>query len=170
MMADKKKSEDKENEKQDSAIKSNGRVAAIGIWGGLIWGIMGFIAYYLNFSTYGPALILAPWALGKWKTGLYGQIIGVIAIAILSIFIAFIYKWTLAKIKNIWISVGYGIALWVIVFYIIQPWIPGLQPVFRIGANTISTSISLYILYGLFIGYSISFDLQINQDPDYSNE
>jgi hypothetical protein len=150
--------------------KTNGRTALIGFWGGLIWSIFGFIAYYLNFSKVGPGLILAPWALGAWKKGVYGQLFGIIAIALISIVIAFLYRWTLGKIRFMWIAVGFGLALWVVVFYIIQPWIPGLLPVLRIGKDTISTTLSLYILYGLFIGYSISYTLQRKQQPDYSNE
>ena len=168
-MAENDQKQKKDNEEPDKK-KSNGRVAAIGFWGGLIWSVMGFIAYYLNFTKYGPALIFAPWALGKWKNGLYGQLTAIVVIALLSILIAFVYKWTLGKVKTIWISAGFGVALWVIVFYIIEPWIPGLLPVLHIGADTISTSLCLYILYGLFIGYSISYDLQIKQRPDYSNE
>lgn len=172
-MAEDTKNKDKHEghgDEDHSETKSKGRTILIGFWGGLIWSALGFFAYYLNFAKYGPALILAPWALGRWKQGLYGQITGVVVIAILSILIAFLYKWTLGKVKNIWISVGFGVALWVIVFYIIQPWVPGLKPVLHIGINTISTSLSLYILYGLFIGYSISFDLQTRQNHDYSNE
>lgn len=168
-MAEEKKKESKKDEDY-TKVKSTGRTVLIGFWGGLIWAFMGFIAYYLNFAKYGPALILAPWALGKWKNGLYGQITGVVVIALLSILIAFLYKWALGRVKNMWISVGFGVALWVIVFYIIQPWIPSLLPVLKIGANTITTSLSLYILYGLFIGYSISFELQTAQNRDYSNE
>ncbi|WEG14304.1 YqhR family membrane protein [Pullulanibacillus sp. KACC 23026] len=162
--------EKKTTNEQQSEITSPVRTFAIGFWGGLIWGFLGFISYYLNFAKYGPGLILAPWALGKWKVGLKGQILGIIAITILSIVIAFIYRAVLGKVKNIWISVGFGMVLWVIVFYIIQPWIPGLKPVLKLGLNTISTSLCLYVLYGLFIGYSISFDLQMKQSSDYSNE
>jgi hypothetical protein len=154
----------------ENLTKSNGRVVLVGFWGGIIWGIFGFFAYYLNFTKVGPGLILAPWALGAWKKGLYGQLIGILTIALISIVIAFLYKWTLGKIRFMWIAVGFGLALWVIVFYVFQPWIPGLLPVLKIGKDTISTTLSLYILYGLFIGYSISYNVQTKQQPDYSNE
>lgn len=169
MTDDKRKSKDQDQDQghqpnsegfNDSNTKSLGRTAWIGFWGGLIWSAIGFFAYYLKFTKYGPALILYPWALGSWKKGLYGQITSVVVIALLSILIAFIYKWILGKIKSMWVSIGFGIAIWVMVFYIIQPWIPGLLPVFKVGVYTISTTLSLYILYGLFIGYSISFDIQ----------
>ena len=161
------------NEKHPT--KSNGRTALIGFWGGLIWSIFGFFTYYLNFSRVGPGMILAPWAFGAWKKGVYGQLTGILVIALISILIAFLYKWTLGKIRFMWIAVGFGLALWVIVFYIFQPWIPGLLPVLLLGRDTISTTLSLYILYGLFIGYSISHHLQANnqrtkQQPDYSKD
>lgn len=165
-MADVQKKKESKNKKDVHTEKTGVRIMAIGLWGGFLWSAMGFIAYYLNFAKYGPALILAPWALGKWKNGLYGQLVGVAVITLLSIGVAFLYKLLLIKVKNIWISVGFGMTLWVLVFYIIQPWIPGLKPVLHLGLNTISTSLCLYILYGLFIGYSVSFDLEIENSND----
>jgi hypothetical protein len=172
-LAEKKVKDDHEEKKHPT--KSNGRTAIIGFWGGFIWSVFGFFTYYLNFSKVGPGLILAPWALGVWKKGLYGQLTGILAIALISIIVAFLYKWTLGKIRFMWIAIGFGLALWVLVFYIFQPWIPGLSPVLVLGRDTISTTISLYILYGLFIGYSISHHQHMKhqeskQQPDHSNE
>lgn len=148
-----------EQNKQEHQFTSNGRTAIIGLVGGVFWSLIGYLTYILNFTKYGPSLILQPWDLGTWKMGTSGQIWGIVAIGIVSILIAFIYKAALGRVKNMWISVGFGLALWVVVFYIIQPFIPGLEPVNELGKNTISTTLSLYTLYGLFVGYSISFDL-----------
>ncbi len=132
-------------------------VALIGFFGGLIWGIVFFIAYYLNLTEVGPAIILNPWALGEWKNKWSGQIIGIAAISLLSIGIAFLYRALFAKFKSIALSILFGIGLWWFVFYLLKPAFPDLKPLAEIGWNTIVTTVCIFLLYGLFIGYSISF-------------
>lgn len=156
--------------KYSNSITTNGRVIMIGFFGGLIWSILGYLAYMINFTKVGPALILAPWALGKWKDKTLGQFIGIVAICIVSILLALLYKYVLGKIKSLWIGIGFGLILWVIIFYILQPWIPGLGHVTQLGKNTISTTACLFSLYGLFVGYSISFDMESYSNADTNSE
>ncbi|MTT32673.1 hypothetical protein GMB86_11715 [Terrilactibacillus sp. BCM23-1] len=159
------------SKKEDKQDKSLGRIAVIGFFAGLIWSLVGFVERYLNFSKVGPSLILKPWALGDWKNHLLGEFIGILVICLLSIVLALLYKVTLAKIKSIWMSVLFGFFLWVLVFYVFQPWIPGLETVRELGRNTITTTLCLYILYGLFLGYSVSFDVDSSKDSKaYSNK
>lgn len=129
----------------------------IGISGGIFWSLIGYLAFYLNFINFGPALILKPWALGEWKNSHYGQLVGVLTIGILSIGLAFVYKLLFQKIRSFWAGVVFGLILWVIVFHFVNPFMPSLQPVAKLDQNTVVTSICLYVAYGLFIGYSISY-------------
>ncbi|MFC0188305.1 YqhR family membrane protein [Fictibacillus aquaticus] len=149
-----------EQNKREEPVSFAGRVAGVGFFGGLLWPLLGYMAYYLNFTKVGPALILAPWAFGDWKNGWLGQVIGIIAIALLSIAVAFAYRYTLARMKGMIPAILFGAALWGLVFFILRPMFPDLEPVSKLGINTISTTLCLYILYGLFIGYSISFEYQ----------
>lgn len=138
-------------------------VALIGFFGGLIWGVVYFIAYYLNLTDVGPALILNPWALGEWKNKILGQLIGIIAISMISIGIAFLYRALFAKFKSITLSLLFGVSLWGLVFYLLKPMFPDLKPLSEIGWNTIVTTVCIFLLYGLFIGYSISFHYEERQ-------
>ncbi|MDN4074713.1 YqhR family membrane protein [Fictibacillus terranigra] len=146
--------------KRDEAMSFMARVVSVGFFGGLFWGIVGYFAYYLNLSKIGPALILAPWALGKWKSQWLGQLIGVIAISLISILVAICYRYLLSRVKSMVGGLTFGILLWVIVFYLLHPIFPGLEPISQLGRNTIATTLCLYILYGVFVGYSISFEYQ----------
>ncbi|MGG1573676.1 YqhR family membrane protein [Fictibacillus sp. NRS-1165] len=146
--------------KRDEAMSFMARVVSVGFFGGLFWGIVGYFAYYLNLSKIGPALILAPWALGKWKSQWLGQLIGVIAISLISILVAICYRYLLSRVKSMVGGLTFGILLWVIVFYLLHPIFPGLEPISQLGRNTIATTLCLYILYGVFVGYSISFEFQ----------
>ena len=59
-----------------------------------------------------------------------------------------------------WGGILYGVVLWLIVFYGVNPLLPNLESVSHLERNTIITTLCLYILYGVFIGYSISFETQ----------
>jgi Conserved membrane protein YqhR len=160
-----------EQDKQETQSSFMSRVVGVGFFGGLLWSAFGFIAYYLNFSKVGPALVLAPWALGKWKSQWIGQLISILIIALLSILVAIAYRYAFAKIKSMLAGILYGVALWAIVFYLLHPIFPGLEPMNTIGRNTITTTLCIYILYGVFVGYSISFEYnerygQAHRDKD----
>ncbi|MBM7097299.1 hypothetical protein JSY36_16320 [Bacillus sp. H-16] len=155
-------SEDKNNQKeQEQKEQSNsfhGMVAMIGFFGGVFWSIIGYLSFTLNFIRVGPALILMPWALPDWKNGWLGQLVGIIAIGVVSIGVAFIYRLILAKINKLWPGAVFGFVLWALVFGLFNPMFPGLKPLTQLDINTIITSLCLYILYGAFIGYSVAYE------------
>lgn len=158
-----------QNEQQDiqkhqqSTNSFSSMVAQIGLFGGIIWGVVCFVAYYLNLTKVGPALFINPWALGDWKHKVLGQLIGIVAISIISIGVAFLYRALFAKFKSITLSLLYGASLWALVFYVLKPIFPDLLPLTKIGWNTIVTTACIFLLYGLFIGYSISYHYEENQ-------
>lgn len=149
-----------EQNQTEKPMRYNTKVILIGFFGGLIWSLVALFGFFFNFMHFGPALILMPWALGDWKTTYTGQAVGVAVIAVVSILVAFIYKWLFQKVNTMWAGVGFGALLWVIVFYICNPFIPGLKSVQNLDLNSIITSFCLFILYGLFIGYSVSYEYQ----------
>ncbi|MDQ0208979.1 YqhR family membrane protein [Alkalicoccobacillus murimartini] len=149
-----------EQNQTEKPMRFHTKVILIGFFGGLIWSLVALFGYFFNFMHFGPALILMPWALGAWKVTYTGQVVGVVAISLLSIFIAFIYKWLFQKLQSMWAGVGFGALLWVLVFYIFNPFIPGLKAVQNLDLNSIITSLCLFLLYGLFVGYSISYEYQ----------
>ncbi|NEU29613.1 hypothetical protein GN156_02275 [bacterium LRH843] len=134
------------------------KVALIGFFGGLIWSLVGYFSFFFKFIRVGPALVLMPFAFGEWKNTYIGQFIGVLVIAILSIGVAYLYKAILQKKNHLWVGILYGLVLWFIVFYLLNPIFPGLKSFRHLDSNTIITSLCLYVLYGAFIGYSISFE------------
>ncbi|HEX7065089.1 MAG TPA: YqhR family membrane protein [Bacillales bacterium] len=155
--------------KQDNKQKPQSftsKCVLIGFWGGLICGVISYIAYLLNFTALGPALILKPWVLGDWKHELLGQIVGIFAIALLSILTALVYKMILARWYTMWVGICYGVVLWFVVFYVLNPIFPGLKSIADFDKNTLVTTICLYILYGLFIGYSVSFEYHELNQPE----
>ncbi|MCZ0754659.1 YqhR family membrane protein [Anoxybacillus sp. J5B_2022] len=139
------------------------KAAITGFVGGVFWSLLGYLAHFFHFTELSPNMILLPWKIGDWKYGKTGNYLAIFLIGVLSIVVALLYYVLLRKMKSMWVGIGYGLALWILVFYVFNPMLPGLRPVSQLERNTIITTICLYILYGLFVGYSISFEAQENE-------
>ncbi|MGM7681527.1 YqhR family membrane protein [Cytobacillus sp. Hm23] len=152
------------------------KVIVIGLCGGLLWSSISYLAYILNFTELSPNLVLLPWAIGDWKNQVLGNVIGIIVIGLLSILTALLYYGLFKKYDNLWVGILYGVGLWLLVFYLFNPIFPGLKDMNELSRNTVITTICVYILYGVFIGYSISFEVnELNdqshpQQPSTENE
>jgi hypothetical protein len=154
-MAEENKLEQEQHEKPMSLI---GLAVITGLFGGIFWSAIAYLAYVFNFTEIRPNVILEPWTIGDWKVGWLGTIISIIIIGMLSIGVALIYYFTLRKINRIYIGIGYGLALFLLVFFVLNPIFPGIAPIKDLSRNTLVTSICFYVLYGVFIGYSISYE------------
>lgn len=129
-----------------------------GFFGGILWSAIGYFAYYLNFIKVEPNIILEPFTVGTWRESWIGIVISIFAYGIISIVVAFLYYAVLKKFKTMWVGAVYGIVLFFIVFFILNPIFPSMKPFLKLDLNTIITSVCLYIIYGVFIGYSISYE------------
>ncbi|MGX1983047.1 membrane protein YqhR [Thermolongibacillus altinsuensis] len=163
-----------ETQKQDVRIEQNqqleqnqkeqpmpviAKVLIIGVVGGIFWSMLAYCAYFFHFTELSPSLVLQPWAIGEWKDGAIGNIISFLVIGLLSILVALLYYALLKKRQGIWPGIIFGVILWLVVFYALNPIFPQLKAVKELERNTIITTICFYILYGVFIGYSISFEV-----------
>ncbi|WP_010284608.1 YqhR family membrane protein [Bacillus timonensis] len=153
-----KKNPELEQNKKDSEMSLMGKVVVIGLFGGIFWSLLSYLSYVFHFTELSPNLVLKPWILGDWKNRVLGQFIGVLVIGIISIGVALLYYAFLKKFTSIWVGAGFGIVLWLIVFYVFNPIFPDIKTVAELERNTVITTICFYILYGVFIGYSISFE------------
>ncbi len=153
-----KKNPELEQNKKDGEMSLIGKVVVIGLFGGVFWSLLSYFTYVFNFTELSPNLILKPWILGDWKNRVLGQFIGIFVIGIISIGVALLYYALLKKFQSIWVGAGFGIALWLLVFYVFNPIFPDIKTVAELERNTVITTLCFYILYGVFIGYSISFE------------
>ncbi|ALC89964.1 hypothetical protein AM500_09390 [Bacillus sp. FJAT-18017] len=140
-----------------------------GFWGGLFWSFLGQVGYYFNFTKISPRVILEPWALGNWKTSWLGTLISMILIAVISIGVAFVYSVLLKKAKGLIPGAAFGLGVFLIIFLLLNPIFPGISPLRDLDKNTFVTSVCLFLLYGVFIGYSISWEfLNIQNNKEIS--
>lgn len=152
------------NNKDNSSDLSLIRNKALytGFIGGIIGAICGKVLYYFNFIEVGPkSFVLTSWNNEKWTEGSLGTLISIILIGLLSIGVAFIYYLIFKNVNRIWMGVVYGGILWGIVFYLLQPVFTNVSPLEELESSTIISTLCLYVLYSVFIGYTISYDYAI---------
>ncbi|MFC0269912.1 YqhR family membrane protein [Metabacillus herbersteinensis] len=147
-----------EQNKTEPPVSLMGKVVVTGFVGGVFWSLLAYLAYIFNFTEVSPNMVLQPFAVGEWKNSTLGNIIGIVVIGVLSIGVALVYYAVLKRFKPMWVGMIYGIALWGLVFFLLNPIFPNLKTVFELQRDTIITTVCFYILYGTFVGYSISFE------------
>jgi len=157
MSNDKQNNKDKKQQ-HEKPMSFIALVIWTGMVGGILWSAIGHLAYYLNFTEIPIYILLEPWALGGWKRGWLGTVISIIVLGFLSTGAAFAYYLALRKFKKIYIGIGFGLALFAFVFIVLNPIFPSMDPFLKLSRDTLITSACLYVLYGVFVGYTISYE------------
>lgn len=155
MAKSKNKLEQEQHEKPMSLL---GLSVVTGLFGGIFWSSISYLAYVFHFTKISPNVILGPWTIGAWKEGWLGIVISILLIGMLSIGVALVYYFTLRKLSHMLVGIGYGIILFLLVFLVLNPIFPGIPPFGELDKNTFVTSLCIYVLLGVFIGYSISYE------------
>lgn len=145
--------------KQEESMSILSRSLLTGFIGGLLWGSIGSLAYYFSFTEVSPKMyVLRSWITAGWTDTWLGNIIAILLLGFLSILIALLYYGLFKKIKSMWMGVIFGILLWAVLVFVLQPIFQNIKPVTDLTMETIVTMLCLFVLYGTFIGYSISYD------------
>jgi hypothetical protein len=156
MKAEKQQSNQGKTEERLSLLS---RALLTGFIGGILWSSIGSLMYYFNFSEVAPkSFLLKSWLDASWTDRWLGVIIAILLAGVISILPALIYYGLFKKINSMWMGVLYGVVLWVIIFYLMQPIFTNIPQLIDLSYNTIISTICLFILYGTFIGYSLSYD------------
>ncbi len=150
-----KQLEQNKKEKQQSFAK---KVVIIGLFGGIFWSLVWYFFHIFSFSQVGPNYLLLPFAFGDWKNGVWGQFAGILAIGIISILLALLYGAFLKNFQGMIPGIIFGAAVWAVLFLGISSFIPSLEGMKELTKETMVTTICIYILYGVFIAYSVSYE------------
>ncbi|MGG0238498.1 YqhR family membrane protein [Bacillus rhizoplanae] len=160
--------------KQEQSVTK--KIAQIGVFGGLFWGAVWYFLHIFSFTDAGPNYLLLPFALGNWKEGVWGNVAAIVCMGILSIVVAFVYKVALSKFEGVIPGVIYGLIWWGILFFVIGSVAPVIRSALEMSRTTIVTTACIFILYGVFIAYSVSFEVNNEKDigdgekTNYSNK
>ncbi|WP_345239621.1 YqhR family membrane protein [Pontibacillus salipaludis] len=164
-----------EEEKQNPELEQNqkeppmsviSKSLVTGFVGGVLWSFVGTIAYFFNFSSVSAgSFVIRSFVQNEWSSNWLGELIAILAVGLVSLLIAILYFGLLKNTKGLWPSMAFGVVLWFIVFFLFQPVFSAVPQLGELDSDTIVTSLCLFILYGTFIGYSISYDYQQNNQP-----
>ncbi len=130
-----------------------------GFIGGVLWSLFGVLMYYFKFAEVGPKTFLVrSWLTTGWTNGWLGEVLAVLLAGIISLLPAAIYYVLLKKINSMLVGVFYGVILWGLIFFVLHPIFSNVPELTDLQFKSVVSSVCLFILYGVFIGYSISFD------------
>lgn len=133
----------------------------IGFFGGIIWSTLLVLLYVFKMIDINP-MILFRTVLGdrllltKW----YMYVLLIIVIGIISIVLAIAYYVTLKKFKSWMIGGAYGILIWGLLMLLLPLTVNGVSSLSSYNSQTYIGSFCVLLLYGIFVGYSISFEYQ----------
>lgn len=156
-MLDMKK--DSHSEKQDNLSGIFSKALLTGFIGGLLWSAFGVIMYYFKFSEVGPkSFLLRSWLTAEWTNGWLGDVLSILLAGFISLLPAVIYFAVFKKINSMLVGILYGVILWGLIFYVLHPLFSNVPQLTDLQFKSVVSSICLFVLYGAFIGYAISFD------------
>ncbi|UOR12336.1 YqhR family membrane protein [Halobacillus amylolyticus] len=170
-MADKTKEqkgpkEHEEQNKQEPPHSVLSKTLLIGFIAGILWSGLGSISYYFNFSQVSAAtFVFRSFWQTDWTSTLLAEILAIGIVAVLSILTALIYYVALKGKNGMWPGFIMGIILFGLLFYVMNPIFQAVPDFTQLTINSLVTTICLFVLYGVFIGYSISYEFQEYNQP-----
>lgn len=153
-------SKNKQIQEQSNDIKSTlNRSLLTGFIGGILSSAFGVFMYYFNFSEVSPKdYVLRVWIKSEWTSGWIGDLMSIFITGLLSVLVALMYFVLFRKVYAIWLGGLYGVIIWFFIFFVFPPLFSDIQKIVELNQNTIISTLCLFLLYGIFIGYSISYD------------
>jgi hypothetical protein len=130
----------------------------IGFFAGLIWGTVRWMLFEMSFTKELPGFALLPFTSADFLSSFWGTVLGIGSFILFSIVAALLYKAALGKWRGPMGGIVYGLMWWGIIFAGIGPWLGLSRWLTQAGWSTISTEICVFLLWGVFIGYSIAFE------------
>lgn len=132
----------------------------IGFVGGILFSLAAQLAYYFNLLDFSPKFILTSWTNLSWVDGWLGIVMSVLLFGLLSILAAIVYYALLKRVQSIFAGLLYGGLLWLLLVFILKPMFSDFPSYAAMNTKTIITSVCIFIVYGVFVGYSISYEHQ----------
>ncbi|MNW60037.1 hypothetical protein D3C74_379950 [compost metagenome] len=125
-----------------------------GFFAGLIWGAVKGLFFYMRFTTVLPGYLVEPFFKSSFLQSQAGYYVGWFFFTVFSIIATIIYTLLFRKLKGPMPGMVYGVAWWLIIFVAAQPMLHMTKPIRELSTNTIISELCLYLLWGLFIGYT----------------
>lgn len=130
----------------------------IGFFAGLFWGVARWLAVSFKFTEVPQAFLADPFVRRAALSGGWWQAFGLLLFILMSIVAAIVYWFVLGRLSGPWPGLVFGAAWWALVFFVVGPAWGMVQAPGTLRWSTHITEFCLYLVWGLFIGYSIAFE------------
>ncbi|RCX23133.1 membrane protein YqhR [Fontibacillus phaseoli] len=134
----------------------------IGFFAGLIWGGVKGVFYYMRFTSVLPGYLVEPFFKHQFLQTQWGYYVGWLFFILFSIIATLIYTLIFRKLKGPLPGLVYGVFWWFVIFMALGPLCGMTQPIQKLSFNTGFSEFCLFLLWGLFIGYTAA--------QEYTNE
>lgn len=131
---------------------------SLGFFAGLIWGVMRGIAYWFQFTKVLPSFLAEPFFRTSFLKSMWGYWVGIGFFIAFSMLCALLYYALFGRIGGPFMGVIYGLLWWVAIFGFVGPMMRFTPSLTTIGWNSLFTELCIFLLWGIFIGYSIAFE------------
>ncbi|GAB2693061.1 YqhR family membrane protein [Paenibacillus thermoaerophilus] len=157
----------------DQARKESGK--AVGIWryavgigffAGLLFGFLKIAEVYFRFTSVPITFLIRPYFTQEFLRSGWGLWFGWGAFTLMSIACSLLYALLLRRTGGPWAGFAFGLAVWGAVYCFLGPWFGWLNPAAEYDFNTLITDACLFLIWGAFIGYSISFEFTSDKRSD----
>ncbi|WP_248925288.1 YqhR family membrane protein [Paenibacillus hamazuiensis] len=146
---------------QDETVRHTNKwwfAGYIGFFAGVIWGALKIIEHFFRFTELTPGFLVEPFFRHSFLMTWQGYLVGWVFYILFSVAASLIYGIFLAKVKGPWGGVAYGVCWWGLLYLLVGPALGMMPWLGQIEWNTLITDACLFVLWGLFIGYSISVE------------
>ncbi|CAH1217998.1 MULTISPECIES: YqhR family membrane protein [Paenibacillus] len=130
----------------------------LGFFAGFIWGGVHWFFYFLHFTVVPIGFLAEPFFKHRFIYTAAGHLTGWLFFIAFSILVSVIYTFSLRKQKGPIPGMVYGIVWWVILFVILGPKLGMMKPINRLTWDSIFTELCFFLLWGLFIGYTVAME------------
>jgi uncharacterized membrane protein YagU involved in acid resistance len=130
----------------------------VGFYAGLIWGTLRIFSYTFGFTQVVPGFLVEPFFLHDFLLGYGGIGLELVTFTLLSLIASIIYMFLFSHRVGPWPGIVYGITWFVAIYLVMGPLIGLLPPLGIISWHSIWSDGCIFLLWGVFIGYSISFE------------
>ncbi|MGG1551651.1 YqhR family membrane protein [Paenibacillus ferrarius] len=130
----------------------------IGFFAGCIWGAVKIVEHYFKFTTVSIGFIAEPFFKHSFFDTWAGLFVGWVFFIGFSIIAAVLYMMTMWKLRSPWWGVGYGAVWWAVIYLAVGPYTGMTYWSWELGLYTNITDFCLFLVWGMFIGYSIAIE------------
>ncbi|WHX47475.1 YqhR family membrane protein [Paenibacillus woosongensis] len=130
----------------------------LGLFAGLIWGGARGLMYFFRLTVIVPGYLAEPFYKTQFLKTQAGYYVGWLYFILFSIVAALLYTLFMRRLKGPYPGILYGIVWWLIIFLGVGPMLGMTKKITELPADTLISEFCLYLLWGLFIGYTAAME------------